>query len=532
MSDDLTSLLERYNNLPPAEKAEIDKMLLEDAEEVPWRPLINSKEPDQITPQKQAYDSPADVLLFGGAAGGGKSSLMIGLALTAHTKSVIYRREVKQLGPIEEEITRIRKTRHGFNGQLHRFDLGKGRAIRLGGMQYAGDEVAYQGDPRDLICFDELTQFLESQFRYVTTWNRSADASQRCRIVCATNPPTSSEGQWVVDYWAPWLDTEHPNPARPGELRWYISDSEGEDQEVSGPDPVWQDEDWVQPRSRTFIPSSVDDNPFLTNSGYKAALQALPEPLRSQMLMGDFTAGVQDDPWQVIPTEWVERAQERWTVDRPQGAKMDALGVDPARGGKDDFVLTPRYGNWFGEQIVKRGKSTPDGPTGAAICTTYQRNGAPLMLDIIGGAGASIYDHLKTNGSNVVAVDGRAKSHQRDDSGSLGFYNKRSEIWWRMREALNPDSEERIALPPDRDLKVDLCAPRWQLTAGGIQVEGKSTECKDGFGDLKKRLGRSPGKGDSCVYALLEGKRTGGRGSVKPPGRTNSRYNPHRNWRR
>jgi hypothetical protein len=153
------------------------------------------------------------------------------------------------------------------------------------------------------------------------------------------------------------------------------------------------------------------------------------------------------------------------------------------------------------------------------------------MLDIIGGAGASILDHLVTNGMNVVKVDGRNKSHQREMSGSLGFFNKRSEMWWRMREALNPDNDERIALPPDRELKVDLCAPRWQLVGGGIQVEGKSTECKDGFGDLKKRLGRSPGKGDSCVYALLEGKRTGGFAG-KMPSRTNSRYNPNRKWRK
>ena len=328
---DITALLKQYEDLPPMQKAEVDQLLRQDILDTPWRPLIDIENPDTPTPQQQAYDSKADILLFGGAAGGGKSALLIGLALTAHKRSVIYRREVKQLGPIEEEIIRIRKTRNGFNGQLHRFDLGKNRSIRLGGMQYAGDEVAYQGDPRDLICFDELTQFLESQFRYVTTWNRSADPSQRCRIICATNPPTSAEGQWVVSYWAPWLDKEHPNPAQPGELRWFISNEEGDDIEVESSDPIWQDGDWVQPRSRTFIPSSVDDNPFLVSSGYKAALQALPEPLRSQMLMGDFNAGIQDDPWQVIPTEWVEKAMDRWTPDRPEKARMDCLGVDPAR---------------------------------------------------------------------------------------------------------------------------------------------------------------------------------------------------------
>tara|TARA_R110000868_G_scaffold278568_1_gene538411 strand:- start:13 stop:762 length:750 start_codon:yes stop_codon:yes gene_type:complete len=249
------------------------------------------------------------------------------------------------------------------------------------------------------------------------------------------------------------------------------------------------------------------------------------------MLMGDFTAGVLDDPWQVIPTAWIELAQARWTDEKPQGAKMEALGCDPARGGKDDFVVTGRYGRWFAPQIVLKGESTPDGPTGAAICTTYVRDGAQIMLDIIGGAGASILDHLKTNGINVYSVDGRKECHERDESGNLGFFNTRSMLWWRMREALNPNNLEAIALPPDRELKVDLAAPKWQLTSRGIQVEGKSTECKDGFGDLKKRIGRSPGKGDSAVYALIPAKRKAGRYNSSPK-RTNSRYNPHKNWRR
>lgn len=529
---DFTALVAEYNDLPPQEKAEVDKILFDDANNTIWRPLINKEDPLQITPQKMAFDSKADILLFGGAAGGGKSSLMIGLALTSHIRSVIYRREVKQLGPMEEEIIRLRKTREGFNGQLHRFDLGKGKAIRLGGMQYAGDEVAYQGDPRDLICFDELTQFLESQFRYVTTWNRSNDSSQRCRIVCATNPPTSSEGQWVVDFWAPWLDTEHPNPAKPGELRWFISNQDGDDEEVENSDPIWMGEDWVQPRSRTFIPSAVDDNPFLANSGYKASLQALPEPLRSQMLLGSFTAGVEDDPWQVIPTSWVELAQARWEPEKPKGAKMDVMGVDPARGGKDEFVLTPRYGNWFGEQICLPGAATPTGAEGAAVCTTNVRDGAQLNIDIIGGAGASTYDHLKINGGNVFSVDGRGASTQRDKSGKLSFYNKRAEMWWRFREALDPMAEEKIMLPPGRELKVDLCSPKWQVSTRGIQVEGKSTECKDGFGDMKKRLGRSPNKGDSCVYAYLEAKNLNSGRIARPTQTQSKRYNPIRKNRR
>ena len=58
-----------------------------------------------------------------------------------------------------------------------------------------------------------LTQFTETQFRYLIAWNRSVDSNQRCRVVCTGNPPTEAEGQWVIDYWGPWLDEHHPNPA-------------------------------------------------------------------------------------------------------------------------------------------------------------------------------------------------------------------------------------------------------------------------------------------------------------------------------
>ena len=81
---DLTQLLEQYESLSPMKKAEIDKLVREDILDKPWRPLINIDTPEIITPQQQAFDSKADILLFGGAAGGGKSSLLIGLALTSH----------------------------------------------------------------------------------------------------------------------------------------------------------------------------------------------------------------------------------------------------------------------------------------------------------------------------------------------------------------------------------------------------------------------------------------------------------------
>jgi hypothetical protein len=67
---------------------------------------------------------------------------------------------------------------------------------------------------------------------------------------------------------------------------------------------------------------------------------------------------------------------------------------------------------------------------------------------------------------------------------------------WRLREALDPDKGENLALPPDTELKADLCAPRWKLTAQGIQIELKD--------EVKKRIGRSPDKGDAVILASIK----------------------------
>jgi hypothetical protein len=83
--------------------------------------------------------------------------------------------------------------------------------------------------------------------------------------------------------------------------------------------------------------------------------------------------------------------------------------------------------------------------------------------------------------------------------GQLKFANKRAEAWWRFREALNPDQQggSVIALPPDPELRADLAAPTYEVTARGLLIENKD--------DLRKRLGRSPGKGDAVVMCLSEG---------------------------
>lgn len=475
--------------LTPEEKAAYDELLT--AGQPIWVP--------QAGPQSAAYHSKADILFYGGAAGGGKTDLLMGLSITTQEHSIIFRREAVQLIGIEERMTSILGTRDGYNSTTGVWRLPENKVLELGSVKLENDWIKYQGRPHDAKLFDEICHFTESQFRTLIGWLRTDNPNIRQRVVCAGNPPTDAAGEWVKRFWAAWLDPQHPNPAKPGELRWYVTNAKGEDEEVPDGEPVMVGKDLMVPKSRTFIPSSVDDNLFLSSTGYKATLQSLPEPLRSQMLRGDFNAGASDPAWQLIPTEWVTAAQARWEPREAKGL-MTCIGLDPARGGMDKTSAAPRYGNWFDKIVTAPGVVTKDGPTAAGFVVPLIRNGAPVVVDAI-GIGSSALDFIKGLNLLVYPLVGSESSDLLDKAGQLRFRNKRAEMYWRMREALDPTAPDPIALPPDSELKADLCAVRYKVvtlgTKAAIQIRSKD--------EIKEVLGRSPDKGDSVAMTFAEG---------------------------
>lgn len=500
---DATEAIATIKGMTAEQKAAFDAVL----DTMPrWTP--------QSGPQQMAYESQADILFYGGAAGGGKTDLLLGLALTSQHHSIIFRREAVQLIGIEERMTAITGTRQGYNSQTGVWRLPQGRVMELGSVKEPGDWMKFQGRAHDAKLFDEICHFLESQFRALIGWLRSDDPNIRQRVVCAGNPPTSSDGQWVKRFWAAWLDPTHPNPAKPGELRWYVSDENGDDFEVPSGDPVKVGSDWFTPKSRTFIPSSVDDNLFLSTTGYKATLQSLPEPLRSQMLRGDFQAGASDPAWQLIPTAWVKAAQARWVKKEIKGP-MTAIGFDPARGGADKSTAARRHGQWFDELVSVPGAITADGPTAAGFIVPLIRNGACVCVDSI-GIGSSALDFIKGLNLLVLPVVGSAMSGLSDKAGQLRFRNKRAEMYWRLREALDPTLDDPIALPPDQELLGDLCAARYKIVTmgdkAGIQIRDKD--------EIREAIGRSPDKGDAVAMTFVSGIPSAGRQkttNTKPP---------------
>lgn len=450
-------------------------------------------------PQTDAYFSKADILLYGGEPGGGKTNLLLGLAFTEHQRSLILRKQYTDLGAIVNDMLRIHGSRKGYNGSpppsLHIDDT---HVIELGAAARVGDEQHWQGNPHDFIGIDEATQFAEIQIRFLMGWLRSVDPNQRCRVVLATNPPLSSEGAWVVEMFAPWLDPRHPNPANMGELRYFVTDEYGRDKEVEGPDEIEVAGKLVKPLSRTFIPASVSDNPYLANTDYQKQLDALPEPLRSIML-GGFRNTFRDDENQCIPTAWIKEAQYRWRERPPLGVPMCTMGVDVAQGGDDDTVIAIRYDDWFAPLIAVPGRLTPLGKDVAGMVLSHRRDGALVVLDMGGGYGGATYEHLEANEIPVRAYKGATAVESRTRDRQLKFVNKRTEAYWRLREALDPsqDGGSTMALPDDPKLMADLTAPRFEVTNRGIKLESKEDVCA--------RLGRSTDRGDAVVMAWTDG---------------------------
>ena len=459
-------------------------------------------------PQTDAYLSKADVLLFGGEPGGGKSQLGLGLAFNEHKRTLIMRRNYGDLSRLIDDSVVINGSDKGLNRSAPpKFRLNDGKVIDFFAADKVGDEQKRQGQGVDLIVVDEATHFAENQIRFVMGWLRSEDPNQRCRVLLPTNPPLGPEGLWVMKMFAPWLDPQYPNPARPGELRWVISDEEGKDKWVDGPGMypsiVAGKEKMVEAKSRSYIPSSVKDNPYYSDSGYEKELDAMPEPYRS-LLMGGFKTAFKDQDNQIIPTEWVRKAQDRWTSEKPVGIPMCSMGVDCSGGGDDPMIIAPRYDGWFARPVKIDGKDIPldrAGSFSAGQVLSYRRDGATVVVDLGGGYGGPLYEHLKENDVETVGYKGAESTTRRGRDGKLHFTNTRTAALWAFREALDPDQPDGspIALPPDPEIMADLTAPTFKPTPQGIKAEPKEDVCA--------RIGRSTNKGDAVMMAWFYGAR-------------------------
>lgn len=221
--------------------------------------------------------------------------------------------------------------------------------------------------------------------------------------------------------------------------------------------------------------------------------------LYQNRVLGEFAASSEDS---VIPLAWVELANQRWLDWQdetgghvPAAGPYKGLGCDVGSEG-DATVIAPRYG-WTVPELRRLPKGDTMGTAGAIVGIMDAHGGPaapPSVVDGI-GIGAGVVDRVREQGYRVDSFVASHRSERKDKTGELGFANRRAEAWWGLRELLDPDGGEPLALPPDDLLIGDLTAPRHRVLSGGrILIEAKA--------EVKARLGRSTDDGDAVVQVF------------------------------
>ncbi len=212
-------------------------------------------------------------------------------------------------------------------------------------------------------------------------------------------------------------------------------------------------------------------------------------PAYSARVDGNFP---EQGEYNVIPLSWIEQAQDRWEDAESSGDII--LGVDVARSGMDLSVIAARQSSKI--LSIETFSSLDTQQLAGEVIRVYRALKAKRVnVDVI-GMGAGVVDELKNhkditvNEVNVAA----SPSEKKDKDGNRVYQNLRSELWWMLREALDPKGDELLCLPLDDDLTGDLAAPRYDFRKGWIQVEAKE--------ETKKRLGRSPDEGDAVMLTF------------------------------
>lgn len=251
----------------------------------------------QKGPQTKFLKCRADICIYGGAAGAGKTfAVLLEPIFHLHVKdfgAVIFRRNstmVRNQGGLWDTSMQIYSNpilQGSPKETTLEWDFPTGTTVKFAHLQYESDVLSWQGAQIPLIIFDELTHFTRSQFFYMLSRNRST-CGVKPYIRATTNPDADS---WVRQFIDWWIDGESglAIPERSGKIRWFIQLND-EIFWAESKAALHEKYPGCFPKSFTFISASIFDNQKLlaADPGYLANLHALPRVERERLLNGNW----------------------------------------------------------------------------------------------------------------------------------------------------------------------------------------------------------------------------------------------------
>lgn len=327
----------------------------------------------QKGPQEMFLATSADICIYGGAAGGGKT---FGLLLEAlrhknnkNFSSVIFRKDYTQItnpGGLWESSKKVYSYVKGSyplkTPKLH-WTFSSGATVNFAHLGRDYDCEGWQGSQITMIGFDELTHFSEYQFFYMLSRNRT-DSGVVPYVRATCNPDADS---WVAGFIKWWINQEtgYPIPERSGKIRWMIRlnetinwfDTKQQAVNAAIENGMDYDKALIMAKSVTFIASTLQDNKILMKNdpGYMANLLALSLVERERLLYGN---------WKIKPAAGLMFKR----------TKVNMLEVLPT-----DIVLWAR--GWDLAATSEDEKGNPAYTAGVLI--GKRKNGRYIVADVI-----------------------------------------------------------------------------------------------------------------------------------------------------
>jgi predicted phage terminase large subunit-like protein len=253
----------------------------------------------QAGPQEVFLNTEADIAVFGGAAGSGKSYALLLEGMRYPQKvtafdTVIFRRtlvDLRRPGGLWSETEKLYYFARGFP-VMHRMEWrwpGKG-SVKLAHLEHPNTVFDWHGSQIGCICFDELTTFTKDQFFYLISRNRSPSGIRPyIRATC-----NADAGSWVADLIAWWVNpaTGYPIAERSGVVRYFVRGADDQlvwyDSKAAAMAATGQSKETI--KSFTFIAAKLADNPALMRNdpGYLGNLMLLAKVERERLLNGNW----------------------------------------------------------------------------------------------------------------------------------------------------------------------------------------------------------------------------------------------------